>query len=80
MPEWMDVLPPENETKQQLYALLREQVPSLHRLRDARRAAQVLADSELLEAADVENVSVDTGGVCYVLTFPRALYYSIISE
>lgn len=62
MTEWMDVLPPENETKQQLYALLREQMPSLHRLRDARRAAQVLADSELLEAADVENVSVDTGG------------------
>ena len=80
MPEWMDVLPPENETKQQLYALLREQMPLLHRLRDARRAAQVLADSELLEAADVENVSVDTGAVCYVLTFPRALYYSIISE
>ncbi len=80
MPEWMDVLPPENETKQQLYALLREQMPSLHRLRDARRAAQVLADSELLEAADVENVSVDTGAVCYVLTFPRALYYGIISE
>ena len=80
MPEWMDVLPPENETKQQLYALLREQMPSLHRLRDARRAAQVLADSELLEAADVENISVDTGAVCYVLTFPRALYYSIISE
>ena len=80
MPEWMDVLAPENETKQQLYALLREQMPSLHRLRDARRAAQVLADSELLEAADVENVSVDTGAVCYVLTFPRALYYSIISE
>lgn len=80
MPEWMDVLPPENETKQQLYALLREQMPSLHRLRDARRAAQVLADSELLEAADMENVSVDTGAVCYVLTFPRALYYSIISE
>lgn len=80
MPEWMDVLPPENETKQQLYALLREQMPSLHRLRDARRAAQALADSELLETADVENVSVDTGGVCYVLTFPRALYYGIISE
>ena len=80
MPEWMDVLPPENETKQQLYALLREQMPSLHRLRDARRAAHVLADSELLEAADVENVSVGTGAVCYVLTFPRALYYSIISE
>ena len=80
MPEWMDVLPPENETKQQLYALLREQMPSLHRLRDARRAAQALADSELLETADVENVSVDTGAVCYVLTFPRALYYSIISE
>ena len=80
MPEWMDVLAPENETKQQLYALLREQMPSLQRLRDARRAAQVLADSELLEAADVENVSVDTGAVCYVFTFPRALYYSIISE
>ena len=80
MPEWMDVLPPGNETKQQLYALLREQMPSLHRLRDARRAAQTLADSELLETADVENVSVDTGAVCYVLTFPRALYYSIISE
>ena len=28
----------------------------------------------------MENVSVDTGAVCYVLTFPRALYYSIISE
>ena len=80
MPEWMDVLPPGNETKQQLYALLREQMPSLHRLRDAQRAAQALTDSELLEAADVENVSVDTGAVCYVLTFPRALYYSIISE
>ena len=80
MTEWMDVLPPGNETKQQLYALLREQMPSLHRLRDARRAAQTLADSELLETADVENVSVDTGAVCYVLTFPRALYYSIISE
>ena len=80
MPEWMDVLLPGNETKQQLYALLREQMPSLHRLRDARRAAQTLADSELLETADVENVSVDTGAVCYVLTFPRALYYSIISE
>ena len=38
------------------------------------------ADSELLETADVENVSVDTGAVCYVLTFPRALYYGIISE
>ena len=56
MPEWMDVLPPENETKQQLYALLREQMPLLHRLRDARRAAQVLADSELLEAADYQHI------------------------
>ena len=76
----MDVLPPDNETKQQVYTLLREQMPSLRRLRDARRAAQALTENELLETANVENVSVDTGAVCYVLKFPRTLYYSIISE
>lgn len=80
MPEWMDVLPPDNAVKQQLYALLREQMPSLCCLRQARRTAQALSEHPLLESADVERIGVDTGAVCYVLAFPRALYYDVISE
>lgn len=80
MPEWMDVLPPDNAVKQQLYARLREQMPSLRCLRQARRTAQALSEDPLLESADVERIGVDTGSVCYVLAFPRALYYDVISE
>lgn len=80
MPEWMDVLPPDNAVKQQLYARLREQMPSLRCLRQARRTAQALSEDPLLESADVERIGVDTGTVCYVLAFPRALYYDVISE
>lgn len=48
MPEWMDVLPPDNAVKQQLYARLREQMPSLRCLRQARRTAQALSEDPLL--------------------------------
>lgn len=80
LPEWMDVLPPENEVKTQLFSLLMEAAPALRRLRDARPVAAALEENELFAAARVETLSVGTGHVRYALEFPRALYYSIISS
>lgn len=80
MPEWMDVLPVTNEVKTQLFGLVADQVAGLHRLRDARRAAEALAEQELISAARIDTIEVDTGRVCYVLEFPRDLYYGIISR
>lgn len=42
---------------------LREQMPSLRCLRQARRTAQALSEDPLLESADVERIGVDTGSV-----------------
>ncbi len=80
MPEWMDVLPVTNEVKTQLFGVLSEQMNALHRLRDARPVAEALSQNDMIASARVASLAVDSGRVLYVLEFPRALYYSIISR
>lgn len=80
LPGWMDVLPWENETKQQLLTHLRQQAETIVRLRDLEQWSQSLLESELLSAASLEQMNVADGTVHYRLDCPRSLYYEIISR
>ena len=80
LPEWMDAIPPENETKQQLFSLLLEQAESLERLRDADGILPALMTSDLIENAGLEETDVASGRIQYRIVCPRTLYYEMISR
>ena len=62
----------ERDIEHRCMTLLLRQQPVAGDLRRISTAMKVVTD--------VERIGVDTGSVCYVLAFPRALYYDVISE
>lgn len=80
LPGWMDILPWENETKQQLFSLLRQKAETVSRLRDAERLPESLLESDLLSAASLEKLDAASGSAVYHLDCPGSLYYEIISR
>ena len=80
LPAWMDVLPWENETKQQLFSFLLQKSDTISCLRDAAALTEPLLESEFLSAAALDQIDAATGAVSYRLDCPRSLYYEIISR
>ena len=80
LPEWMDAIPPENETKQQLYRLLSDLAENLDRLRDAAEIVPCLQESDLIEKASLDETDVSAGIVRFGLLCPRELYYQMLSR
>lgn len=80
LPEWMNAIPPENETMQQLYSLLTDRTEALERLREAESILPGLLESELISQISVDKIDVAAGYVHYSLLCPRELYYDMISR
>ena len=79
LPDWMDAVPPENETKQQLYSLLLDRAESLDCLRHADLLLPQLQESELVAEVSLEKTDVAAGCVHYAIACPRELYYQMLS-
>ena len=80
LPGWIDILPWENDTRQQLFSLLRQKAESVTRLRDAERLSEQLLESDLLSDVCIEKLDAASGCAVYRLECPRSLYYDIISK
>ena len=80
LPEWMNAIPSDNETLQQLYALLLEQAEALEQLQDADRSLRDLRESEIISKITLDEVNVAAGRITYGLQCPRSLYYEMISR
>ena len=80
LPEWMEILPCHNETKQQIFAALQQASESVVRLRDAEQLSQALLASELLSTASVRKLDAASGAAAFYLDCPRSLYYETISK
>lgn len=80
LPEWMAAIPPENESMQQIYALLLEQAEALELLRDAEEPQQRPEASDLISEISLEETVVSSGAVRYRVQCPRELYYAMLSR
>ena len=80
LPEWMAAIPPENESMQQIYALLLEQAEALELLRDAEELQQRPEASDLISEISLEETVVSSGAVRYRVQCPRELYYAMLSR
>lgn len=80
LPEWMAAIPPENESMQQIYALLLEQAEALELLRDAEELQQRPEASDLISEISLEETEVSSGAVRYRVQCPRELYYAMLSR
>lgn len=80
LPEWVESLPEESSMKRALYQSLLERAETIIRLRDSEKLIELLQDSDLETSASVEQLEVATGKIVYKLTFPRSMYYQILSE
>ena len=80
LPGWIDALPPENETKTQIFNLLAERAERLQRLRDAQSDPEIFLEPELLTRAELSRLEVSEGKVVYTLDCPRSLYYQTVSR
>ena len=80
LPEWVESLPAGSSMKHALYQSLLERAESICRLRDSEKLVELLQDSDLETSASVEKLEVATGKIVYKLTFPRSMYYQILSE
>lgn len=79
LPEWLDVIPPENPKKQALFALLRERAETVERLRDTEQMCEVSEHGDLLLSSDLSKLDVSNGAAEIRLECPRCLYYEMIS-
>ena len=80
LPEWMTSIPPENESMQQIYALVSEQAETLALLRDANAFPQRLQQADLITQITLEETDVSSGRVQYRVQCPRELYYAMLSR
>lgn len=80
LPEWLDAIPIENETKQHLYSLILDNSEIMNCLRDADSILPSLQESELVAQISLNTADVSNGSVCYTLTCPRTLYYEMLSS
>ena len=80
LPEWMAAIPPENESMQQIYALLLEQAETMELLRDAEELQQRPEASDLISEISLEETVVSSGAVRYRVQCPRELYYAMLSR
>ena len=79
LPEWLDVIPPENPKKQALFALLRERAETVERLRDTEQMCGLSEHGDLLLSSDLSKLDVSNGAAEIRLECPRSLYYEMIS-
>ena len=81
LPEWIESLPNDNETKCSIFRLLLQAADQMRCLRDAPRMCDLLeSQSELEIAPKIERIDAATGSVVYALSFPRHLFYEILTE
>ena len=80
LPEWLSAIPPENESMQQIYAMMSEQAETLELLRDADAFPQNLQQSDLITQISLEKNDVSSGCIQYRVQCPRELYYEMLSR
>lgn len=80
LPGWLEVLPGENDIRQELLSLLRQKAESVLRLRDAKQFSKALLESDLISSASIEKLDASSGAVTYQIDCPRNLFYEIISR
>ena len=80
LPAWVDALPMNHPIRAGLYEAVREQAPSLRRIREVQEAVSRLGEGENIESASVASMDLGTGIASARLSLPRALFYQTLSE
>ena len=80
LPAWVDALPLSHPIKSGLFAAIREESGSLHRLRDLEKAMDAMQAREEVSYAKLVNMDMGTGIASAVLEIPRELFYETLSQ
>ena len=80
LPEWLEALDNEDPLKDSLYGILKNHASGIKRLRDLSGLEETLSAWEVSEGVERMETDLGTGETALQISFPRSLYYSVISE
>ncbi len=80
LPDWFDAIEYENSMKKELFGSMISAANGICCVNDIERMLSELTQSELVEAAYVENSDLGSGVINITVDIPRALYYKLISD
>ena len=80
LPEWLEALDNEDPLKDSLYGILKSHASGIKRLRDLSSLEETLSAWEVSEGVERMETDLGTGETALQISFPRSLYYSVISE
>ena len=79
-PDWLDVLDEMHPLNQTLAEALEEQLQSVTKIRDVKRAAEALKDVSFIEESEVEHVDAGIGSATIRVTIDGEVYKDVCSE
>ncbi len=80
LPSWVDALPYDHPVKNGLYAAIRENMGTLHRIRDVNAAVEAMGSCDNVSSSKVTSISLGTGICTAALDLPRSLFYETLSK
>lgn len=80
LPDWFAALPNHHESKRALYRTLLTNADQVYRLRDASAYCDALTAEDTSFTPALSQTNVATGKLLYEISFPRSMYYEILTE
>ena len=80
LPPWVDALPRDHPVKAALYAAIRDGAASMGRIRDVENGIKAIAACETVGEARLTRMELGSGGGEAVISVPRALFYTTLTE
>jgi len=80
LPRWLERLEQEHPLKKQLYGKILDAAKNAELLRDAEQAIQEIGLLEFVQDYHILRLDLGKGAVHFVLDFPDALFYEILTE
>ncbi len=80
LPGWMDALEPSHYMKESVFSSIREAVKDCEKVRDAKTAAEKIAENEFIGSAECAKMSLGDGKVYIKTDMDGRLFYKILGE
>ena len=80
LPDWVDALPEQNECRQRVFRLLKENAEGLRKIKDLCTLKEEIADEEISLVLKESVRDLGSGEVSLRVEMPRCLYYQTISR
>ena len=80
LPSWINALGTDHELKEGIYQSAARAVENVKRLSDVKAMTAAMRENEVISAAEITSMELNSGIVRITISLPQELYYKTISE